>query len=71
MDDAIEDLHVETSLGDDLVLSGVVAEVYLQVGRSPKEHAYTYLQPDEVTRLRDWCTEWLALHATLQIGGPG
>lgn len=55
--------HQECSLS----ASDDVTEVIIRIEHD--DPASMWLQPEQVRELRDWCSEWLDLHATLQIGG--
>lgn len=70
---AIEDLEIveqRTYSGEHRTVELVddVTETLIRVSK-PNESLFVWLQPEHIVELRDWCTEWLALHNTLRIGG--
>ena len=52
-----------------LTMTDDVVETVLAI-ETPGDRLFVWLQPAQVTQLRDWCSGWLDLHATLKIGGP-
>jgi len=66
----MDDFEVKEQYGArTLTMTDDVVETVLAI-EAPGERLFVWLQPEQVTELRDWCSEWLNLHATLELGGP-
>lgn len=65
-DHAISDLYLQNG-DDDLEFRDGVTEACLLVHADGTNHIW--FSPEHIGEVRDWCNEWLELHATLVIGG--